>query len=375
MLKGHGGHILETARQIGCDPSEIIDMSSNMNPLGPFPGLLDYLKNRIDVITSLPEVDAGTVVAQFAAANGLDRQNVLAANGTTQLIYALPAALRIKQALIVGPTYADYGDACRMHHVRHTYLISDPARDFHPDMSQLDTKSAESNLVFICNPNNPTGTLIPADELARLCRRHPDTVFVVDESYLPFVPAAGGRGLMGLELANLCVLFSSSKIFKIPGLRIGFVIAARALIDNIRRYLLPWSVNSLAQLAIGYLSLHQDAVSAFVQRTRNFCAVERKRFYDAFKQVSDMRLFPSTTPYILIRLPQNLKAADVCRHLAAERVLIRNCANFVGLDQSFIRISLKDAETNSLLAQRLLRAVDHSIAPEQIGRFHRAVGG
>jgi threonine-phosphate decarboxylase len=374
MLNGHGGNVMETARRIGCDPSEIIDMSSNLNPLGPLPGLLDYLKNRIDVITTLPEVDAATVVAQFAAANGLDPQNVLAANGTTQFIYALPAAFAIKQAVIVGPTYADYADACRMHHVRHTYLISDASRDFHPDMSRLDGKSAASDLVFVCNPNNPTGTLIPADELAGLCRRHPDTVFVVDESYLPFVPDSRRQSLTGLELPNLCVLFSSSKIFKIPGLRIGFVIASRALIKKIRRYLLPWSVNSLAQLAIDYLIRHQDEVSAFVQRTRSFCAAERKRFYDAFKQVSDMRLFPSTTPYILIRLPENLKAEDLCGHLAAERLLIRNCANFVGLDQGFIRISLKDAEKNSLLAQRLLQAVDHSIAPEQIGRIHRAVG-
>jgi threonine-phosphate decarboxylase len=169
-------------------------------------------------------------------------------------------------------------------------------------------------------------------------------------------------------------LFSSSKIFKVPGLRIGFVIASRALIARIRRYLLPWSVNSLAQLAIDYLIRHRDKVGAFVQQTRDFCAAERKRFYDAFNQVSDMRLFPSTTSYILIRLPHYLKAEDFCGHLAAERLLIRNCANFVGLDQRFIRISLKTAENNSLLAQRLRQAVDHSSAPEQIGRIHRALG-
>jgi threonine-phosphate decarboxylase len=374
MLRGHGGNVMETARRIGCDPAEIIDMSSNINPLGPVPGLLDYLKNRIEVITKLPEVDAATVVAQFATANGLDPQNVLAANGTTQFIYALPAALGIGQAVIVGPTYADYADACRMHHVPYTYLICDASRDFHPDMSQLDSQSAASDLVFVCNPNNPTGTLIPADELAGLCRHHPHTVFVVDESYLPFVPDALRQGLMGLELPNLCVLFSSSKIFKVPGLRIGFVIASSALIAKIRCYLLPWSVNSLAQLAIEYLIRHRDEVGEFVQRTRDFCAAERQRFYDAFNQVSGMRLFPSTTPYILIRLPQNLKAGDLCEHLAAERLLIRNCANFVGLDQSFIRISLKNPEQNSMLAQRLLQAVDHSIAPEQLRGIHLAVG-
>jgi threonine-phosphate decarboxylase len=169
-------------------------------------------------------------------------------------------------------------------------------------------------------------------------------------------------------------LFSSSKIFKVPGLRIGFVIASKAVIAKLRGYLLPWSVNSLAQLAIDYLIRHQDEVSAFVQQTRDFCAAERKRFYDAFQQVADMRLYPGTTPYILIRLPQNFRAGDLCEQLAGERLLIRNCANFVGLDQSFIRISLKTAENNSLLAQRLLQAVDLSTTPQQIGRIQRAVG-
>ncbi len=374
MLKGHGGNVLETARRIGCEPSEIIDMSSNMNPLGPFPGLLDYLKDHIDVITTLPEVDAATVVSQFAAANGLDPQCVLAANGTTQFIYILPAALKTSRALIVGPTYADYADACRMHGVGHLFLISDAARDFQPDISRLDSRAAQSDLVFICNPNNPTGTLIPASELARLIRRHPNTVFVVDESYLPFVADAPGQSLIGRDLPNLCVLFSSSKIFKVPGLRIGFVIASKALIERVRSCLLPWSVNSLAQLAIGYLIQHQDAVGEFVQRTRDFCAAERKRFHDAFQQAADMRLFPSTTSYILIRLPQNHSADDVCGRLAGLRLLIRNCANFAGLDQRFIRISLKDLEANSRLARKLSRVLGQPAARQRSGRLHRAVG-
>ena len=117
MLIGHGGNIYDLARRLGCAPAEIVDMSSNVNPLGPPPGLQAYLRDNLHVITALPEVDSNSLVRSFAERYDIDSKLVLAGNGSTQFIYSIPQALESKRALILGPTYADYADACRMHHI------------------------------------------------------------------------------------------------------------------------------------------------------------------------------------------------------------------------------------------------------------------
>jgi threonine-phosphate decarboxylase len=354
MLGGHGGNIYEMARRLGCVPSEIIDMSSNTNPLGPPSGLVDFLKKNIDVVTDLPEVDSKEISRFFADCFALDPDRVLSGNGTTQFIYSIPRVLEIKKAVVLGPTYADYADACRMHNVHPAIVLADASDDFRPDINRLTNKINDKDSVFICNPNNPTGSLIPKDELERLCRSHPDTNFIVDESYLSFVNHGEKESLINTGLSNVIVLISISKIFKIPGLRIGFVISVAKTIKKLRRCLLPWSVNSLAQAAGRYLAAQRTEIGLFVQRTQRFFEDQRNEFYEKFEHLPEIRLFPSTTSFVLIKLPPILSADRVCNQLAREKILIRNCTNFYGLSDQFIRISLKSREKNRMLAEKLL---------------------
>lgn len=351
MIGGHGGNIHELARQLGCDPTAITDMSSNVNPLGPPPGLRDHLQASLEQLHWLPEVDAHAAIAAFSRWHGVKPQQVLAGNGTTQLIYTLPRALECRKALILGPTYADYADACRMHGVSFDYLSARLEDGFFPDLEALDRNAANPDIVFICNPNNPTGRLIPADGLIALCRAHRRTFFVVDESYLPFAP--NSQSLMGTELENLVVLNSMSKIFRVPGLRIGFVKAPESVIARFMRYFLPWSVNALAQAAVCFLAEQGESIAEFVKTSQRFLHQERTRFVEAFSDSPGIRFFPSTTSFLLARLSRPLEAGTVCQALARQGILIRNCANFTGLSERYIRISLKTAPANQGLAKLL----------------------
>ena len=354
MIVGHGGNIVDVARQIGCRPSEVIDMSSNVNPLGPPPGLLAHLAQHLEAILALPEVDSRQMVEAFARRHDLAADTVLAGNGTTQLIYTLPRALETRQALILGPTYADYADACRMQGISPTFLMARETERFRPDLERLDQAAAAADTVFVCNPNNPSGALIPSADLERCCRRHPGATFIIDESYLPFASPPAAKSMMGCGLPNVVVLNSMSKIFRIPGLRIGFAVSSPATIDRLRQLALPWSVNSLAQAAVDYLMAHPTESDAFVTATRQFLDAEKAAFSEALKAAAHLKPFPSATSFILIRLHGGLTAAAVWRRLAARRILIRDCSNFEGLSEDFVRISLKDQATNRLLCQRLL---------------------
>ncbi|MCG8549477.1 MAG: aminotransferase class I/II-fold pyridoxal phosphate-dependent enzyme, partial [Desulfobacterales bacterium] len=217
MIHGHGGNKQRLANRIGCPLGDITDMSANLNPLGPPERIHAFIRENISLIHALPEPDAAGMVKGFADYQGIDPACVIAGNGTTFFIYTLPLALGAKKALILGPTYADYEDACAAHHVNTHHCLTVPENNFVPDLDQLSAKAGHADLVFICNPNNPTGTLIDKQDLETLVHRHPGTCFVVDESYLPFVPQAEEYSLATqTHLSNLAVLSSMSKIFRIP---------------------------------------------------------------------------------------------------------------------------------------------------------------
>ncbi len=375
MLKGHGGNRIELAKQLGCSPQEIVDMSSNINPLGPPPGLIKYLTNHIDAIGRFPEVDSREITTAFADQNRIDSDRVLAGNGTTQFIYTLPQALGIKKALIVGPTYSDYADACRLNHVETIFDIAEESQNFQPNLKAITKVLDDVDCAFICNPNNPTGSLIPADDLKVLCKAYPDKIFIVDESYLSFIEGADEKSIRRQDLDNLIVLISISKIFAIPGLRIGFVVSSAQRIRQLRRFLQPWSVNSIAQLATGYLMLQKDEMDAFIQKTNQMIIVERHRFVAAFETVAGITVYPSETNYFVARLHHSLKAEEVCRRLAEHKMMIRNCDNFKGLSERHIRISLKMSEHNRMLAQKLMEIVQPVAGQSRTTQKRVGIGG
>jgi threonine-phosphate decarboxylase len=356
LIRGHGGNVLELARRLGCNPADICDMSSNVNPLGPLPELMAHLHRRLDLIQALPEVDAAAMTAAFADASGLAPDEVLAGNGSTELIYLLPRILTPPRAVVVGPTYADYADACHLAGVPVAHVTADAHEAFASPLGRLKDALKPGDLVFVCNPNNPTGVLVDAEAILGLAADRPDCVFVVDESYLPFAPE--GKSLAGRGPDNLLVLSSMSKIHRIAGLRIGFLIGPAPILVRLHSHRPPWSVNALAQEAVTFLSAHPVAVARFLRETRSFLQTEKRLLREQLQSCRELRIFPSRASFVLLQLPPAATAADVCRALARERILVRDCGNFVGLDPRFIRISLKDAEANRRVADGLQRAVE-----------------
>ncbi len=357
MIHGHGGNIYALARQLACDPADIVDLSSNINPLGMPPGLLDVLRDNADLAGLLPEVDGRAMVESMAQLLALDPDRMLAGNGTTQFIYTACPALGSRQVLILGPAYADYADACRMYGLAPRYHLLRPSNAFEVDMQVLDREVSACDTVFICNPNNPTASLIPARQLTALCQRHPRIRFIIDESYLPFVPEDLSASMAHSGLDNVIVLWSVSKIFGLPGLRAGFLVAPGAIRKAFERFMQPWCVNSLAQAAVLALGRNQAATLEFIRRTRAFLAHERELFRQRLSSLGSLTIFPSVTSYLLMELPRSMSADDVCGSLARQRLLIRNCGNFQGLSDRYVRVALKSGATNEKAAGMLVEVL------------------
>ena len=354
MIKGHGGNFRELAEELCCNPNEIFDMSSNLNPNGPPLGLLTTLKNNLNLITSLPDIDSSEICKLFAKKHQISSSMVLAGNGTTQLIYLLPKALQTKKALILAPTYADYTDACIINNSTYKYLITEEKSNFNLDFIRFTNAVIGCDTVFICNPNNPTGVLIPLSIIKKIVTTFPEKYFIIDESYLPFVNDKDYQSLIGSDFPNVIILSSMSKIFKIPGLRTGFLTASETVIKKCLNFFLPWSVNALAQVAVEYLLSNSSETDIFIKETKLFIKKERELFISEFKDQVLLKIYPSTTCFLLVKLlKSSFTAQDVCKKLAKEKILIRNCANFYGLSDSFIRFSLQSDVINSIFRKKL----------------------
>ncbi|MBW2041062.1 MAG: pyridoxal phosphate-dependent class II aminotransferase [Deltaproteobacteria bacterium] len=363
MILGHGGNVYALAKALGCAPGEIMDLSSNINPFGPMPELMAHLHKVLPAVSTLPEADAGSVSLAAAARFRIDPKGVLAGNGTTAFIYALPGILGTRKALIVGPTYADYADACIRHGARVQYLLSRAKASFAPNVKRIQALASRCDTVFICNPNNPTGVLIPKKTLESIVSACPKTRFIIDESYLDFVREGETQSLIPFDAPNRIVLYSFSKMFAIPGLRTGLMVFPPALRKAVFHAQVPWSVNTLAQKALLFLFARPEMCRDFIRMRLEGLEKEKVRFLKAFASVEGIRFFPSRTAFVLGRLKRPYSAADLWRHMAQHRVLIRNCTNFKGLSRQYVRISIRKRVCNQTCAAHMLTYLNLPAAP------------
>ena len=347
MIIGHGGNIYKLAKELGVAPAEITDMSSNLNPLGPPEGLMEHLASKLSTIVSLPEVDAGHIKGLLADRYGIDPATILAGNGTTEFIYAIPRALGTRRALIVGPTYADYRDACEMYGAEADFFVSQKENAFCTTPQDIAEATDGYDTVFLCNPNNPTGTMVAASEIKAMAESRPDVRFVIDESYLPFACDSFAESTARYGLENVVVLNSMSKVFRIPGLRVGFLMAPESLIAEFAKFVLPWSVNAMAQAAVSFILSGGAEIDAFLSTTRIFVKGEKDRFVAALDAMPGIVPYGAETYFVICELEAPNTAAGLWAALAEQGILIRDCTNFVGLEGEFVRFSLKEKETNT----------------------------
>lgn len=361
MIHGHGGNIHAAASSLGCRPEEITDMSANINPLGPVPGLLAHLAENIGDACRLPEVDAAAAVRAYAQWQDLPAEQVIAGAGTTEILYLLPRALRIRSALVVGPTYSDYADALKINGIRPEFFMCEPRHAFRPDLERLAVAAENADAVYFCNPNNPTGRLTDPADLAALAGALPQTLFVVDESYLPFAAGSKNPTLARFDLPNTVVLHSLSKMHCIPGLRVGFCVAPASLARKIRQYCQPWSVSAPAQAAISYIAQNPETAGAHARKTRQYLDAQRRDLYASLADTPGLDLYPSHATFVLMRAAF-FTAAEIADRMLSHRILIRDCSNFRGIGEHFFRISLKAPDTNARAAQVIAEYARHRAA-------------
>lgn len=348
IKNAHGGNILAMAGILGCGTEDLIDMSSNLTPLGMVPGLQNELVKRLSEIAFLPETGSETLCRLFAEKYGLHQDQVLAGNGTTEFIYAVPASLGHERALIVEPTYSDYQVASRWAGMKVDLFELHHADGFQLDLRRLREALTGNELVFLCNPNNPTGGMIPSADLVGLAEENQGSSFLIDESYRSFLP---DPSVLDYPLpANLYALGSFSKVYGIPGLRLGFLAASRENMTRLAQHREPWGVNRMAQVAGEFLLRDGDG---YVDNVVRFLATHRPAFVKELAALPGVEVIPGTSHFILCFLSGAMRADVLCEKMLARKIMIRNCASFYGLDDRFFRLSMQSESKNAICLSAL----------------------
>ena len=323
-----------------------LDFSVNLNPL-PMPAeVTEAMRAGMEEIHQYPDPSQQKLRESIASLEQTEPDSIVCGNGASELLMAAVHAVMPKKALITAPCYAGYAVALKAADAEVTEYFLNEDKDYIPDEGILDLINYDTDMVFIADPNNPNGKLIDPALKGAIAQRCEEcgSVLVIDECFYPLTGAGiSGRGLND----NALHLRAFTKTFAIPGIRLGYVISRdREMLTAIRKHLPEWNVSRIAERT-------GEAAADVIRKTgyleESVRMIDRERGYLAGQlEKLGIRVYGSDTNYILIR-----SVADLYERLLERGVLIRRCANFSGLDETYFRIAVRKHEENEELIKNI----------------------
>ena len=332
MLQGHGDDGYKYKNKI------IADFSTNVWYGGEPAGMKEYVFERWNNVNRYPEVLAESLCEKIAVHHHVSTDQVLINNGSTESIYLIAQLFTGKRTKILTPAFAEYEDAS---------CIFDHQLSFLSWAESLDFPQLRSDLVFICNPNNPTGQTIP--DLEYWMKRNPACMFVVDEAFIDFTVNIESAIELIDQFPNLIIMRSLTKAYAIPGLRLGYIIAQSEVINQLTQIKQPWTVNALAGAAGEFIFENYTNI----QLPLHQLLADKKSFVEELQKNESIQIFESHTHFFLsktlVRNAGQLKEFLVEKH----GLLIRDASNFRSLTRQHFRVATLHPDQNQLLVNAL----------------------
>lgn len=357
----HGGDVWEIAGEREMLAGEILDFSANANPLGPSPKVLEAIKNalwRVRFYPSSSLTKLREAISHYIGGTNVD--NIIVGNGSTELIYLICDVFinRGDEALIPIPTFGEYENSVRKMGGR-ARLIKSGQGFFIDPIKLLREVGSSTKIIFLCNPNNPTGSLISKKDLVEVVEKasKEHVLVLVDEAFIEFVDNEKRFSLASEveKYRNLIVLRSFTKVFGLTGLRVGYGIASEEIIDLLHRSKMPWSVNCLGEVAA--IAALEDL--EHLERTRSIIYEERRFLLEGLKKIKGFKVFPTHANFILVNVwGTGFTAAELRERMLKYGILIRDCSSFEGLDEYYIRVAIRMRWENEMLLAAFKKIVE-----------------
>lgn len=386
MNKAMGGKTFEYTHggDIYRNPVEL-DFSVNINPLGMPQKSLEAAQRALLLCGRYPDWQGEALRRAIAQAEGVKAGQIILGNGAAELIYALCyflysrefwhniakteeitgsaaekeesfSALKLKKGLITAPSFTEYEAALVAAGGQAVFWNLKEENGFKLGEDFLTAITDEIGSLFLCNPNNPTGSLAEREllfEIAQKCEET-STYFCLDECFLPFLEQESEFSLKGVleRFPHLIILRAFTKIYGMPGLRLGYGMSANEeLMHGMRRCMQPWNTSIPAQAA----GLEALKDREYLGQTRRLVDREREFLVKELEAGLAEQVYPSGANFIFFKSRKDLKEL-----LLKEKVLIRSCSDYRNLTEGYFRIGIRTHEENQELIQRWRSAVSES---------------
>ena len=345
----HGGNIYKFERE----GKEVLDFSSNINPLGVPQKFIDVAKENFDKLTNYPDPYYIELREKISEHNSVTKENIIVGNGATEILFLYMRAVKPKKVLVLAPCFVEYERALKSVGAQIEYFELKEKNNFYPDIQTLKKKleGQHYDLFLFCNPNNPTGQLIKFDDvkdLAVICKKQDMKIFI-DEAFIEFVENWKEKTAALLKNKDVFIMRAFTKFFAIPGLRLGYGISFdEELMNKLQAEKEPWSVNTFANLA-GLVMLDDKD---YIKKSEKWVAEEKNFLYKELSKNKNLKVYKSECNFLLIKL-LTTTSQEIQTKLLEKNILVRDASNFQFLDESYIRVAVKDREKNLKLIESL----------------------
>jgi threonine-phosphate decarboxylase len=336
MIKGHGDDAYLYDKNI------IANFSSNVYYDGFPAGMKNHLISAIDKINTYPEANADSLQQYLGQWHSLSTDQLLITNGATEAFYLIAHNFRNKSVTIVIPSFAEYEDACRANNLPLQFL----------DWDNLSNNTRfTTDVVFLGNPNNPTGAILRKDVLQSIIEINSQTTFVIDEAYVDFSSENISMVNELTQFTNLIIVKSLTKTYAIPGLRLGYILSNPAAINNISSRKMPWSVNAMAIEAGKYIVQNHIKSPLPLKQLLH----DTEKLIQQLKEIEYIKVLSTKTNFFLCETNKGT-ASELKSFLLDEcGLLIRDASNFKGLGTKHFRIATQTKEKNELLVKGIFK--------------------
>ncbi|MFN3681669.1 MAG: threonine-phosphate decarboxylase CobD [Nitrospira sp.] len=357
MTDVHGGNIYAVARELNCEPEEIVDFSASINPLGPSPRVWKAIVAACRLVTHYPDPSGWELRQALGRQWGIDPEQIVVGNGSMELIDVIPRALQLRRLVVVHPTFSEYERAMVRAGGSVVAIYAKRAQDYAIPIDHLvqlldskESKTLALDSVVLCNPNSPTGRACSADEITHVAevadRRR--LWLVLDEAFADYCPEQSVLP-QAASWPRVIVLRSLTKFYALPGLRVGYAVAARSVIRRLRTQVPPWSLNAIGQVA----ALAAVGDQAHAEKSVRFLVRERERFVSVLRAIPGCRVIPPSANYVFVELPRGWRATTVTEQLKRQGLLIRDCSSVPGASARAIRLAVRLPSENDRLVKAL----------------------
>lgn len=355
MKNIHGANLFEISRKNNVEIDKIMDFSSNINPLSPSPKAFEFLKKNLSLIKTYPDPLYKNLKEAISKYSSCATDNIILGLGSTELLTNAINLINPKKALILSPSYSEYENELNKINAEIFFYTLKLENNFRIDLDEIINLINKNNieLFVFANPNNPTGSILKKDQIEEILKKT-CAYIIVDETYIEFTDMKIFSSVGLIKNYNKIIISrGTSKFFGVPGLRLGYALnSQKDLLNKFTNKEILWQINICADL-MGQVMFKDKE---YIENAFSYIKEQREKLMSELENIPSLKAVNSSGNFILVKLKKG-SVKSLVKKLRENLIIVRDCSDFKGLDESYFRFCILDKKSNEIFIEKLRDAL------------------